>query len=190
MAIKGSDVTVIGDSITYHSKDVGQGAYTRKLPGVDIHAEIGKRFHSNGGQGSGKSGMAILKELICKDQLRDVLAFALGANDTGKSSLPRVEAGIKELLEITDGVKKIVFVTVYKNGESKRINQLFYDAARKDSRVVIADWAGFVKGHPSKYLAGDMQHLNGRAAYEAYVGLVMEAIAKGGLGTVSGRTGD
>lgn len=72
-------------------------------------------------------------------------------------------------------------VTAYKNGEKNGINKLFYDAARRDSRVVIADWTGFVKAHPSKDLGSDMQHPNGRAAYEAYVDLIMRAIKDKGV---------
>ncbi len=179
-SVDGSQVTIIGDSITHGA----ESTYQEKLAGADIYAQDSKMFTADSGSG-GESGLKILERLVQEQKLRSVLVFALGTNESNLG-----EAAINELLETAKDASRIVLVTNYttKGTSYENNNKLFKEAAQKDSRVVVADWAELIQGNPDEYLQDGIHPKP--EAYDAYVDLIIQAIGgAGGGGGSSGSTG-
>lgn len=170
-AVSGNNITVIGDSIT--NSEVTRNAYNSKLSGVDIHAQDSKQF--DGTSSDNPTGIQILTDLVNAKELRDVLIFALGTNNTGLQ-----KASVDKVLELAKDAKKIVFVTNFTtSGNYDSNNKLMNDAASANpGKVIIADWAKVVKDDPSKYL-GDGTHPKDSAAGEKYVDTIVSALSSG-----------
>ena len=134
----GSNVTIIGDSITVFSND----DILNLLPEADIHADGSKHFVSDRESGKGgPSGTTILKEIIDNNNLRDILVFALGTNDTITESM------VQNIVDLAGSSRTVVFVTNYNSDETGHPeldytsnNNAFRAVQSKNSNVRIADW--------------------------------------------------
>ena len=143
----GSNVTIIGDSITEMSKN----DILKLLPEADIHSEGSKHFKMDASIG-GTSGINILKELIANNTLRDTLVFALGTNDAGALT----EDDVQNVVDLAGPNRTVIFVTNYNSDESSRPdldytsnNNIFKSIQSKNNNVRIVDWAGAVQGFGS-----------------------------------------
>ena len=140
MAKNGSNVTIIGDSITVTSKNSIK-SYMSK---IQFHAKANKHmFTDKKDSEGGKSGATIIKNLIKNNQLREIVVIALGTNDGTNITSAKMQG-------IIDGINKsgphrIVLVTnSTRNGPGKQFkthNKIFMEMAVKYANVSIADWA-------------------------------------------------
>lgn len=135
-ATDGSNVTIIGDSITEGSKAQIQA----KLPYVDINSVVGRQF---------STGISIAKSMT----LRKKVVFALGTNSSSLSP-----SQINEAIETIGPDREIYFVTNYGKADYTNNNTFLKAAANDNSNVHIIDWAGAVAADPEKYLANDGIH--------------------------------
>ena len=168
----GSDVTIIGDSITVGAEQ----ALLEKLPEADIHAKVNKHFASD--ISDNDSGLTILKKLVEMKKLRDVLVFALGTNDAGGFG----EENAEKVLELADG-KTVIFVNNYtKSNDYTSNNNLFNKLANDNSNVILVDWKDEISSDVDKYLGGDGIHPNDEGR-ELFASLIADAINNtGGVG--------
>lgn len=131
----GSNVLIIGDSITVRSEN----DIKELLPKATINAKVGRTF---------KEGVEILKSQ--KSNLKDIIVFALGSNDdTITEDLAR------EVLQIAGNDRQVIFVTNYSLGKHDydQHNTLFNALSTQNDNVVIADWASAVSDEPTKFIA-------------------------------------
>lgn len=131
--VSGSDVFVIGDSITVGS----ESEIKSKLSGVTIDAEVGRQF---------STGLDILKK---SESSKKVVVMALGTN--GNISRSDMEEAVK-----TVGNNTLVLTTNYKLGSANAYdanNSLIKEISAKYSNVKVADWASAVSSSPSKYIS-------------------------------------
>ncbi len=146
----GSDVTIIGDSITVGSEDEIRGL----LPQVDIYAQTSKQFYN--GVSDNPGGFEILQSLVENNSLRNVLVYALGTNSSGVT-----EAQVKEVVALAGSSRRIIFVTNYTTADSYIGNNNNYMKAKNDnSNVLVAGWKAAVESQPEQYLADDGIHPN------------------------------
>lgn len=157
----GSNVTIIGDSIT-----VGSEAKIRELlPKADIRAQESKQFYTGTSENPG--GVAILKELIDNNSLRDVLVYALGTNSSGVT-----ESQAKEIVDLAGSSRKVVFVTNYTTlNDYLGNNNTFTKVKNEESNVLIADWKAAIESDALKYLGDDGIHPNdeGRGLFASII---------------------
>ncbi len=136
----GSNVTIIGDSITVRS----ESAIKSYMPQADIRAEVGRHFDE---------GLELLKT-IPQSELRNILVFALGSNANGTN-----EDNARAVIEYAGSNRQVVFVTDYSLGwhDYTQNNALFKSLANEYKNVIIADWATAVSAAPSKYVAQETE---------------------------------
>lgn len=170
----GSDVTIIGDSITNAAKN----AILEKLPQADIYAQdcktVGYTFSGNcgGSTGENKSGLDIVKELKANNSIRNKVVFLLGTNTAGFGKLQDV------IDEIGSG-KKIYLMSLYETKDSHDSqNKTIKKIAEDNSNVILIDWAEKVKNNASSYLA-DGTHPNGDGQ-KVFADLVYNAVSASG----------
>ena len=186
----GSNVTIIGDSITVGSEE----AILALLPQADIHAQVSKQFGSAGDEplsseieAANPSGISILKYLLAENQVRPLLVFALGTNNT-----PLTQDQIDALLDLAGSDYQIFLMTSYESsGERDQyyaINNQLVNQAAQNSNVHVIDWAEAASSDPALYIAD--VHIHPTAAgQELFAELISEAV--GGTGnTSSGFNGD
>ena len=150
VASNGSDVTIIGDSITVDSEN----EIRELLPQADIYAKSGRQFYNGASDNPG--GFEILRGLVESSSLRNVLVYALGT-DGGKVT----ESQMKEVIAQTGGSKKIVFVTNYSTNDGYIGNNNNFAKAKNDNpNVLMADWKAAIESQPGQYLADDGIHPN------------------------------
>lgn len=151
----GSDVTIIGDSITNAAKN----AILEKLPLADIYAQdcktVGYDFSKNcgGSTGENKSGLTIVKELNANNTLRGKVVFLLGTN---LAEFNKLQDAIDEIGSDRD----IYLMSLYTvkdsyDSQNKTIKKIVED----QSNVNLIDWASKVKDNASLYLS-DGTHPN------------------------------
>ena len=137
----GSNITIIGDSITVRATD----DILKLLPQADIHAQVSKQFYSDNNDSSNPDGYHILKELVDSNSLRSTLIYALGTNSAG---LTQEQA--KKVLDLAGNNTTVIFVTNYSTDISTHdytSNNNVFNKMRNDySNVKIADWAGVAAG--------------------------------------------
>ena len=139
----GSDVTIIGDSITVGSEE----EIKKLLPKADVHAQVSKQFYD--GTSDNPGGIEILNDLKNNDKLRDVLVFALGTNSNGTT-----EEQMQKVVDLAGKDRKIIFVTNYtKTNDYIGNNNNFAKIKNDNNNVYIADWRGAVISDPNKYLS-------------------------------------
>ncbi|MDR3297824.1 MAG: phage tail-type lysozyme domain-containing protein [Candidatus Nomurabacteria bacterium] len=133
----GSDVTIIGDSITEGSKS----NLLELMPKADISSEVGRQF---------VAGIGVAESM----DLRKVVVFALGTD-----SVALTEDQIGQALSAIGGDKTIVLVTNYSGPGSdldySNNNELLRKAADNNANVRIADWATSAGENPGEYIASD-----------------------------------
>lgn len=161
----GSDVTIIGDSITVGS----ESQIKELLPNADIHAQVSKQF----GEGSSDNpgGLKILKELVDEKKLRNIVVFALGTNTNGVK-----EEDVKKVVELAGSNRKVIFTTNYTTSNSYDGNNNNFRKANQDNQnVLLADWRSAVESKEDKYLAGDGIHPNEQGR-ELFANIISNAV--------------
>ncbi len=147
----GSNVTIIGDSITVGSTAALKNVFPN-IADSDINARVSRPWGE---------GLQIARSM----PLKDTVVFALGTNNN-----PLRQSEIDEAISIIGDNRLIVFVTNYNgsptntNGYPEANNELLKQAATAHSNVVIADWYTAIAGNPSAYLGSDNLHPNGAGA--------------------------
>lgn len=170
----GSDVTIIGDSITNESKDV----ILKKLPNADIYAQhcktVGYTFNQpcGGYSGENKSGLDIVRDLKSSNSLRKKVVFLLGTNTAG---FDKLQEAIKEI----GSDKDIYLMSLYEtstNHDSQ--NKTIKSVVDDNQNVTLIDWASKVKDNANSYLA-DGTHPN-EAGKEVFAQLIYDTISSSG----------
>ncbi len=142
----GKNLTIFGDSITVASNS----ALLEKFSDItqdDIIAKSGRRWDE---------AVAIAKNT---KNIKDNVIFALGANSPNLTS-----ADIDEAIKTIGTDKNIVFVTDWSTRlEYTENNNLFFEYAKNNSNIVVADWKELVKGKADKYFS-DWIHPNATGA--------------------------
>lgn len=145
----GSQVTIIGDSITVGATS----QLEQKLPGVDIHAQESKQFYN--GTASNPGGIEILRDLVNSGSLRNTLVYALGTN--GNFTLDQAQ----EVVDLAGLSRKVIFVTNWTETRDYTANNNVIAKVKNDNRnVLIANWASAVESQASTYLGTDGIHPN------------------------------
>lgn len=186
----GSTVTVIGDSITYGSRN----EILNKFSSADITSEIGRPFgtgvsiaqdplnaasyHFNDASWAADDGML-------NSELKKNVVIALGSNN--KDGLTATD--IQSMINAVGKDKNIYFVTNYmspstttyaseyndyKNGYETN-NNAFREAAANNPNIYLIDWAGAVQ--EGSYLASDGLHPNADGQ-KLFAELIYKAINK------------
>lgn len=171
--IDGSNLVWIGDSLSVNLEGTGGGKnyFKENIPQALYSVQGSKQFHFDTDVG-GESGLNILKSYKDSDQLRDVLVFALGTNDTGSVTAEN----IKKVVDLAENTKLIVFVTNYTTTKDySNNNRAMKAAALEYDNVVVADWANAVSGKASTHLATDGVHLT-EEGKELFFTTIMAAI--------------
>lgn len=164
----GSDVTIIGDSITEMSKN----AIKDLLPKATINSKVGRQFAKS----YDDSGYENLKKIVDDDKLRNVLVFALGTNDSGlkKSQVEEV----LDLVKKTGDSHRIIFMTDYDakhKNKYKNNNLLLKNIAKKNDNVSLIDWASAAAEDPGKYISSDGIHPT-EAGQKLFAKLINDAV--------------
>lgn len=186
----GSNITIIGDSITEGSKD----AILALLPEADIHSQVSKRFGSGSDEAmsssntdANPSGISIAKYLIAENQLQSTVVFALGSNN-----MPLTQAQIDDALALFGNNRQIFFITNYdasgKNSSYYDTNNSLFNAAAENSNVHVIDWAAAASADPAAYLSNDGLHPTA-AGQELFAELISDAVG-GSTSTTSGLNGN
>lgn len=186
----GSNVTIIGDSITEGSKD----AILALLPEADIHSQVSKRFGSGSDEAmsssntdANPSGISIAKYLIAENQLQSTVVFALGSNN-----MPLTQAQIDDALALFGNNRQIFFITNYdasgKNSSYYDTNNSLFNTAAENSNVHVIDWAAAASADPAAYLSNDGLHPTA-AGQELFAELISDAVG-GSTSTTSGLNGN
>lgn len=140
----GSNVSIIGDSITVGS----QNAILNKFPELttnDIDAAVGRLW---------EEGITIAKN--SHNSLKKYVVFALGTNNPNGLSTAKINSAIKAIGD--DHI--IVFVTNYGSADYTTNNDLLKQYATENSNIIIADWNSTVSSNPFLYLNDDKIHPN------------------------------
>lgn len=152
----GSDVTIIGDSITVQSEN----EIKNLLPKADIYAQSSKHFNTN--VSGNPSGLSILNDLKNSNSLRKKVIFALGTND--RNALNK-EKDIDAVIDSIGSDHEIYFITNYGadylgNRDYSQNNQLFKNAEKEHNNVFVIDWADIIskKDKPSDYVPSNDVH--------------------------------
>lgn len=186
----GSNITIIGDSITEGSKD----AILALLPEADIHSQVSKRFGSGSDEAmsssntdANPSGISIAKYLIAENQLQSTVVFALGSNN-----MPLTQAQIDDALALFGNNRQIFFITNYdasgKNSSYYDTNNSLFNTAAENSNVHVIDWAAAASADPAAYLSNDGLHPTA-AGQELFAELISDAVG-GSTSTTSGLNGN
>ena len=156
----GSNVTIIGDSITEGSK----GEILKLLPKADIDSLVGRQFDE---------GVSILNKLVQDSKLRGTLVFALGTNGVGSAN----SNSIQQVIDAAGSGTKIVFVTNFTTANDySSNNSSFSKAASNNANVSVADWERIVSANPNDYLSTDGIHPN-PTGREEFAKLIYEAVS-------------
>ena len=145
-ASDGSNVTIIGDSITNGAK----AAILEVLPKAEIVAQDSKQFV--GGSADNPSGLEIAQQLKADGKLRQIVVFALGTN--GNVTKSDVDAALK----VVGPDRQVFFVTNYdivKTNKYDNNNKVFVAAVAGNNNVGLIDWKNAVlsaSGTPSSYV--------------------------------------
>lgn len=135
----GSNITIIGDSITERSKS----NLLELMPEVEIYSQVGKQFYSANESSDNLDGYHTLKTLVDNGSLRSTLIYALGTNNAG---LTQDEA--KKVIELAGDNTTIIFVTNYGViSDYTSNNNVFLKMQNDYSNVKVADWAALAESN-------------------------------------------
>ena len=175
----GSNVTIIGDSITVGS----EGKIKELLPDADIHAQVSKQFYR--GNADNPGGVEILKDLADNGKLRDILVFALGTNSSGVT-----ESQVKEVIKLAGNTRKVIFVTNYTTTNDYIGNNNNFIKAKNENEnmVYIADWKSAIESQTDKYLSSDGIHPNveGQELFASIINNVVNDVANAVTSCIQG----
>ncbi len=179
----GSNVTIIGDSIT----DGSRSAILELLPNADIHAQHSK-FFDNDTEGN-ESGLTILNNL--GDNLRGTVVFALGTNDGTVD-----QATIQQVVDKVGSSRNLIFVTAYSSQDPNKytaLNTALKAVADANSNVSIADWASAASADPATYINqtdGYYVHASDPAGTKLFAETINQAVNKNAGDNVCGPGSD
>jgi hypothetical protein len=146
----GSDVTMIGDSLSLGSSP----DLHRLLPGIDLHAEVGRMM---------ESAPDLCARLLAAHRLRGTVVLALGTNaEFGADVLDDVRAVI--------GARRMVLMTV--RGPfpwQDEVNAVVRAYHRDHPEVVVDDWYAAAQSHQD-LLWIDHTHPRGGAGTALFAG--------------------
>lgn len=184
----GSNVTIIGDSITEITA-AGQtvnGAkhpdnhndtndFEEYLPEAEIYAQWGKSFWTDDGNDGGEGGKVILDRLASEGNLREIVVYALGTNNEKDLTADKIQ----DVIDTIGDDHTIVFMTMSDNGTPfSDNNALVEEAAASNESVVIADWAGAAGSNPSLYFdQNDTVHPSIHEGTKLFAETIYEAIS-------------
>ncbi|MDO5724035.1 MAG: acyltransferase family protein [Flaviflexus sp.] len=158
-AVRGDDVTIIGDSVTLAARP----ALEEALPGVAVDAEVSR---------SVRVAPKILADLKSRGELRTYVVIALATNGTIRPS------DAAEILQAIGPDRTLVLVTGFGTSRTTWIGpaneEIHRFAHDNPHRVRIADWAHAIAGH-TDLLAGDSIH-PGPAASRIYATTIITAL--------------
>ncbi len=162
-AVDGSQVTIVGDSVTLASSI----ALGEAMPQALVNAEVSR---------TSSAALPVVEQLLGSGQMREVLVFSVTANSTFTfDQLEQLKGSVSP-----NGERKIVLVTGVGPANLTWIepsNQVIREfAAQNPGTVFIADWQAAAKGHP-EYLVSDGVHPMGEGIV-AYSQTVKDAVAK------------
>jgi peptidoglycan/LPS O-acetylase OafA/YrhL len=124
----GGEVTAIGDSVMVASAS----ALVRRLRGVYIDAMVGRSM---------AAGIGVEQWLADRHELRRVVVAGLGTNG------PVSPGQVATLVRIAGRSRGVVLVNAFvPRPWQDEVNQVFAAAARRDGRVVVADWYDAIAG--------------------------------------------
>lgn len=176
--VNGSQVTMIGDSISVMS----QNELKNTIKGVDLDAKSGTWFARDDPQ-FGASGTSRLRAK--GSSIRDIVVFAMGTN----GGLTQSE--VDELISITGTKRKVVLMTEYIVGgesQAQQRNAEVKKAASRYDNIVIADWYAAVKNDPGAYIInGDNVHPSEKGK-QLFANVIAKGITKTGGADGSGKT--
>ena len=139
-SISGSNILMIGDSITRRSQTQLQTA----ISGIDIVSQDSKQF--GGADNNNPTGLQLLKSLT----LKPIIILALGTNNASLTT-----DDVNEAIKLVGSNRQLIFVTNYKyndpNFYSSNNNKL-RAAAQTNSNIAIADWEAAAATDPDKYI--------------------------------------
>lgn len=157
----GTDVTIIGDTIT----NLSTSAIQKVLPKATINAQLNKHFSQS--SVDNKSGIDILKELSDNNTLGKTIIFALGTYDRGTIT----SDDIKKVIDIAGKDRKIVFVTNYSKDPTEnsdfrlKNNNLFNSATINNKNVTIADWSAVINNKTNLLLDNTTPNTEGSTLF-------------------------
>lgn len=128
VAITGSQVTLVGDSVSVASTP----ALQQVLPGISIDAVVGRQF---------STGLQVLAGIKAAGQLRPVVVFALGTNGSATAGQ------IAQLYSII-GPRRLVLVSTYEARPwEQQVNSALAAAVAAHPRTTaLADWYSAISG--------------------------------------------
>ncbi|WP_326504241.1 acyltransferase family protein [Rothia nasimurium] len=162
-AVDGSQVTIVGDSVTLASSI----ALGEAMPQALVNAEVSR---------TSAAALPVVEQLVDSGQMREVLVLSVTANSTFTvAQLEQLKASVSP-----NGERKIVLVTGVGPANLTWIepsNQVIREfAAQNPDMVFIADWQAAAKGHP-EYLVSDGVHPQNEGL-TVYAQTVKDAVAK------------
>ena len=155
-AIKGEDITVIGDSLLINVEPGLQ----EHLPGIVIDAQIGRQMHQ---------APEVIDRLQKEDKLGKTVIIELGTNGSF------TEKQLRLTLDSLPGTTEIVLVNtrVPKPWETV-VNETLSQVAQSYPKTKLIDWYSASSGH-GDYFKSDGVHLT-QTGVEAYGKLLIEAL--------------
>jgi peptidoglycan/LPS O-acetylase OafA/YrhL len=155
--ITGSDITLVGDSVSLASTPELQSAF----PGIYIDAQISRSMR--------RGGLETIEQLLQAKTLRSVLVVALGTNGYYGDGY------IDRLMQEVGKDRQVIFVTSHAPVEwSEPNNQALRAVQPKYTNLYIADWDAAINAHPD-YLGPDGIH-PGPTGGTLYVECIKNAI--------------
>lgn len=156
--ITGSDMIVVGDSVTLASAT----ALQTRFPGIYIDAEISRSMR--------RGGIETVDNLGNAGQLKRVVVLALATNGYfGSGNLDQLITGL--------GDRKIILVTAHVDREwTAANNDDEHRAAQKYKNVAVAEWDATIAAHPEN-LGDDGIHPNA-AGGVLYADAIAQALTK------------
>jgi hypothetical protein len=155
----GSDVTMIGDSISLGSAP----DLHRVLPGIDLHAEVGRMMEDAPG---------ICAQLLARHELRGTVVLALGTNaEFGADVLDHIRSVI--------GQRRMVLMTVRGPFSwQDTVNNVVLDYRHDHPQVLVDDWYDTIQAHQD-LLWIDHVHPRGGAGTALFAAGVADTLAAG-----------
>ena len=155
--VSGKDITYIGDSLSEQAYGSMSNAYSgidgddKDYDGTTYELIKHSKTFSGNDSGPNHGGIALVKKLAEKKDLRKYLIFALGTNSAGSVT----ESVLDDLTEAAGSDTKILLVTNYRSFDDSAFvknNKAMADYANKNSNVSVADWYATAISDPDKYI--------------------------------------
>ena len=129
-AVAGGSITAVGDSVMLAAAP----ALEQALPGIDIHALVGRQMYS---------APALLQELLDQGSLRPTVVVGLGTNGTvDRSTLERISA-------LIGPHRTLALVTVHApRSWEDEVNTALTGYARQHPGTVLVPWQAAATAHP------------------------------------------